>query len=224
ALAEMGFALAEEDLRGLSEAEREQAVNKWKEREALERFDLAKGPLIRGRLLQLGEEEHLLLMTQHHIISDGWSLGLLVGEVRELYGAFRQGQSDPLRELDWQYADYAVWQRERLQGAVLEEQLGFWKEHLAGAPALLELPVDRARPPVQSYAGERLGVRLSRDLTRGLRELGQGQGQGVTLFMVLLSGWAVLLSRLSGQAEVVIGTPVANRQRREWESLLGFFV
>src|SRR5262249_33623516 len=123
--AETGFALAEEDLRGVSEEEREQAGKEGKEGEAGGGWGVGKGPLIRGRLLQLGEEEYLLLVTQHHIISDGWSLGVLVGEVRELYGAFSQGQADPLPELGWQYADYAVWQREWLQGEELEEQLGF---------------------------------------------------------------------------------------------------
>ena len=179
------------------------------------------GPLIRGQLLRLGSEEHLLLITQHHIISDGWSIGVLVREVAALYGAFSQGQPNPLPALPIQYADYAVWQRQWLQAEVLHEQVAFWRAHLAGAPGLLELPNDRPRPAVQSYAGGRVGLTLSGQLTAGLRRL--SQRHGVTLFMSLLTGWAALLSRVSGQSDVVIGTPVANRQRGELESLLGFF-
>jgi NRPS condensation-like uncharacterized protein len=148
--ADSGFALTEHDLRGVSEEQRERAVDEWKEREARQQFDLAHGPLIRGQLLQLAEDEHVLLITQHHIISDGWSLGVVVREVSALYTAFSQSQPDPLPALALQYADYAVWQRVWLQDEGLEQQLGFWKEQLGGAPALLELPTDRPRPAVQS--------------------------------------------------------------------------
>jgi amino acid adenylation domain-containing protein len=219
--AEVGFHLIEHDLSGLPGAAQQQRVNELSGSEATERFDLSTGPLIRGQLLRLGPEEHLLLITQHHIISDGWSIGVMVREVAALYGAFSQGQPNPLPALPIQYADYAVWQRQWLQAEVLHEQVGFWRAHLAGAPGLLELPNDRPRPAVQSYAGGRVRLTLSGRLTTELRRL--SQRHGVTLFMSLLTGWAVLLSRLSGQSDVVIGVPVANRQRRELESLLGFF-
>ncbi|WP_454258922.1 condensation domain-containing protein, partial [Pseudoxanthomonas mexicana] len=218
----VGFALTEHDLRGMATEEQSAAVASLGTEEGLAPFDLAKGPLIRGRLLQLSETEHVLLVTQHHIISDGWSLGVLVREVSSLYAAYSQGQPDPLPALPIQYADYAAWQRQWLQGEVLEQQLSFWREHLTGAPMLLELPSDRVRPKVQSYAGGMVPVRLSAGLVSGLRRL--SQQRGTTLFMTLLAGWSVLLSRLSGQSDVVIGTPVANRQRTELEDLIGFFV
>ena len=147
---------------------------------------------------------------------------MLVNEVRQLYKAFCLGQPDPLPALTLQYADYAAWQRGWLQGAALESQLGFWKEHLRGAPALLELPTDYQRAAVQNYAGDSVGVEIPAALSRDLREL--SQRHGTTLFMTMLAGWAVLLSRLSGQTDVVIGTPVANRQRADIEALIGFFV
>jgi amino acid adenylation domain-containing protein len=221
ASADVGFHLLEQDLSGQSGAAKQLRINELSASEATERFDLSTGPLIRGQLLRLGPEEHLLLITQHHIISDGWSIGVMLREVAALYGAFSQGEPNPLPALPIQYADYAVWQRQWLQAAVLHEQVGFWRAHLAGAPGLLELPTDRPRPAVQSYAGGTVGLTLSGQLTAGLRRL--SQRHGVTLFMSLLAGWATLLSRLSGQNDVVIGTPVANRQRRELESLLGFF-
>jgi non-ribosomal peptide synthetase component F len=217
-----GFALEEHDVRGLGEDEQHRAVAQWSEAEANHPFDLASGPLIRGRLLRLSADQQILLVTQHHIISDGWSIGLLVQEVSALYSALLQGEPDPLPALPIQYADYAVWQRQMLQGETLKQQIGFWRQHLQGAPALLELPTDRARPGMQSYRGGSVGVRLSAELTRELRQL--GQRHGATLFMTLLSGWTALLARWSGQPEVVIGTPVANRQRAEVESLIGFFV
>jgi hypothetical protein len=185
-------------------------------------FDLSSGPLIRGQLLQLGAHEHILLVTQHHIISDGWSIGIMVREVSALYEAFSQAGEDPLPGLPIQYADYALWQRQWLQGEVLQSQTRYWQEQLSGAPGLLELPTDRPRPAIQSYAGGRVQLEVSGELTGRLRQL--SQRHGTTLFMTLLTGWAIVLSRLSGQSEVVIGTPVANRQRREIESLIGFFV
>ncbi|HEY0370700.1 MAG TPA: amino acid adenylation domain-containing protein, partial [Thermoanaerobaculia bacterium] len=163
-----------------------------------------------------------LLVTQHHIITDGWSLGILTREVATLYSAFSRGQADPLPPLEIQYADYAQWQREWLQGDELTRQFDFWKAHLTGAPALLELPGDRPRPSVQSYAGDRVPMVVSSELTTRLRAF--CQRHDVTPFMVLLSGWGLLLSRLSGQTDVVVGTPVANRQRREVENLIGFFI
>ncbi|MEQ1514841.1 MAG: condensation domain-containing protein, partial [Lysobacteraceae bacterium] len=219
---DLGFALAEHDLSQLPAEAREQAVREQVEAEAVVPFDFEQGPLIRGRLLRTSEEEHVLLITQHHIVSDGWSTGVMVREFAALYTAFCAGHEDPLPPLAIQYADYAAWQRDWLQGEELVRQTAFWREHLVGAPALLELPMDRPRPAVQSHVGGTLPFGLSAELTAQLKQL--GQRQGTTLFMVLLAGWSLLLSRLSGQDDVVIGTPVANRQRREVEGLIGFFV
>jgi len=220
--ADCGFALREEDLRGWPSEEREVLVASLAAEEVAAPFDLGEGPLIRGRLLTLDAGEHVLLLTQHHIVTDGWSLGILVREVATLYAAFLRGAGDPLPPLEIQYADYAQWQRRWLQGDELARQVDFWKEHLAGTPALLSLPLDRPRPVVQSHAGSRVPFRVSPELTARLRAL--SQRQGVTLFMTMFSAWGLLLSRLSGQTDVVIGTPVANRQRREIEHLIGFFV
>jgi non-ribosomal peptide synthetase component F len=158
----------------------------------------------------------------HHIVSDGWSMGVLVNEFSALYAAYTQGRPDPLPPLPIQYADYAVWQRRWITGEVLQRQLDFWRGHLAGAPAVLELPTDRLRPSVQDHAGESLGFELDAELTANLKAL--GQRHGTTLFMTMLASWAALLARLSGQSDVVIGTPVANRHRAEIEPLIGFFV
>ena len=222
AAADCGFALRHEDLSALPEAEREAAVAARIQEEAHAPFDLSHGPLIRGRLLRLDKQEHVLLITQHHIVSDGWSLSILVREVGTLYTAFSRGEADPLPTLKIQYADYAQWQRQRLQGEELTRQLDFWKRHLTGAPALLSLPLDRPRSAVQGDGGGSVSLTLSAELTAGLRAF--SHEHGATLFVTLLSAWGVLLSRLSGQNEVVIGTPVANRQRREVEDLIGFFV
>ncbi|GAB3350938.1 amino acid adenylation domain-containing protein [Lysobacter tyrosinilyticus] len=220
--AHSGFALDEEDLGALESSAQEAALAERALTEARAPFDLDRGPLIRGRLLRLSEREHVLLMTQHHIISDGWSLGVLVREMTMLYAAFVEGRDDPLSELPIQYADYAVWQREWLQGSTLQRQVDFWRTHLQGAPALLELPTDRPRPPVQSFTGNRVDLNLTPELTRALQQL--SQRHGTTLFMTLLGAWSMLLARLTGQDEVVIGTPVANRQRAQVEPLIGFFV
>ncbi|WP_460908686.1 amino acid adenylation domain-containing protein, partial [Paraburkholderia jirisanensis] len=217
-----GFALVETDLRALDPLAQHNEVERISQLEASAPFDLANGPLIRGQLLQLGEADHILLVTQHHIISDGWSIGLLVDEVSTLYAAFCQQQPDPLPALPVQYADYAAWQRQWLQGDVLKQQLEFWKSHLHGAPALLDLPADRARPAVQSYAGDSVPFALSPQLSDALRQL--SQQHGTTLFMTLLAGWAVTLGSFSGQHDIVVGTPVANRQHPDLEKLLGFFV
>jgi non-ribosomal peptide synthetase component F len=158
----------------------------------------------------------------HHIVSDGWSMGLLVREVAALYKAYQEGQESPLEELAVQYADYAVWQREWLAGEVLEGQLEYWRRQLAGAPAVLELPADRPRPRVQSYRGATSEFRLNEELTAGLKEL--SRRSGVTLFMTLLAGFEVLLWRLSGQEDICVGTAIANRTRRETEGVIGFFV
>ncbi|MES2299303.1 MAG: amino acid adenylation domain-containing protein, partial [Pseudomonadota bacterium] len=219
---EGGFALREQDLRHLSGHDQQLALARIGAAETGERFDLATGPLVRGQLLHLAQDEHVLLVTQHHIVSDGWSSAILVREVGALYGAFSQGLQDPLPALPIQYADYAAWQRDWLRGALLKEQCAFWQDHLAGAPALLALPSDRPRPASQSHAGSHLQFKLAAPLADGLRAL--AQRHGATLFMTLLAGWSSLLARLSGQDDIVVGTPVANRGRAELESLIGFFV
>src|SRR5215213_1766518 len=207
------FTLPVFDLSDLHGAVREEAANG---------FDLKAGPLLRVRLLRLGEREHVLLLTMHHIVSDGWSMGVLVRELCALYEAFLQGKESPLAPLTVQYADYAQWQREHLAGEVLEQQLQYWREQLAGAPPLLELPADRPRPAVQSFRGARESVWLGAELTRELQEL--SRAQGVTLFMTLLAGFAVLLWRCTGRQDIVVGTDVANRTRKETEGLIGFFI
>jgi amino acid adenylation domain-containing protein len=214
------FLLIEHDLRSRNDAKAE--LDRLTELESAASFDLEAGPLIRGRLIRFTEDEHVLLITMHHIVSDGWSMGVLANELSALYGAFHRGESDPLPELDIQYADYAVWQRQWVEGDILKQQGAYWKTALAGAPALLELPTDHPRPAHQNYSGAFAELDLDDQLTVGLREL--SRRHGVTLFMTLLTAWAVLLSRLSGQQDVLIGTPAANRGRAEIENLIGFFV
>ncbi|HZX26266.1 MAG TPA: condensation domain-containing protein, partial [Telluria sp.] len=216
------FPLPMHDLRGLSPAARELKAASLARRDAVEAFDLAHGPLVRARLLWLQDEEHLLLLTHHHIVSDGWSIGIELRELGILYAAIGAGRSAQLPALPIQYADYAAWQRAWLQGPALEAQIGYWRGQLAGAPAVLELPLDRQRPPVPSYRGASHPISLGPALTGALAEL--GRRHGTTLFMTMLAGWSALLARLSGQQDVVVGTPVANRQRTELEAVVGFFV
>src|SRR5689334_4591622 len=203
-------------------ADREREVQRIAEAEARLPFDLERGPLLRVRLLQVADEEQVLLVTMHHIVSDGWSMGVLVKEVATLYTAFAKGEASPLEELPIQYADYAVWQREWLRGEVLERQLEYWREQLAGAAPVLELPSDRPRPAVQSFRGSYEPVTVSAAVTARLKEL--SRREGVTLFMLLLGAWQVLLSRYTGAEDIVVGTPIANRQRGEVEGLIGYFV
>ncbi|HYW08913.1 MAG TPA: amino acid adenylation domain-containing protein, partial [Longimicrobium sp.] len=218
--AESRFGLARHDLGGHGHAEAE--LLRIVTTESAARFDLATGPLIRGRLVRMAADDHVLLITMHHIVSDGWSMGVFTRELTALYAAFRAGQPDPLPELPVQYADYAAWQRRWVDGEVLREQAEYWKASLAGAPELLELPTDRARPARQDHAGAAVGLELGEELTAGVKAL--GQRHGTTLFMTLLAGWAVVLGRLSGQDDVTIGTPTANRGRGEIEGMIGFFV
>jgi amino acid adenylation domain-containing protein len=213
------FILLEHDLRQHPSAEEE--LHRLAEHEASASFDLEHGPLIRGRLVRLSDDEHALLLTLHHIASDDWSMGVFCAELSALYAAFLRGEDDPLPALEIQYADYAVWQREWLTGERLEQQAEYWRGALAGAPALLELPTDHPRPVQQDNTGAFAEVQLGAALTAGLRDLSRRHGS--TLYMTLMAGWATLLSRLSGQTDVVIGTPVANRGRAEIENLIGFF-
>src|ERR1041385_4949433 len=189
--------------------------------EALRPFDFARGPMLRASLLQLAEEEHVLSLTMHHIVSDGWSMGVLVHEVATLYTAFSNGQPSPLDELTVQYADYAQWQREWLSGEVLAEQLSYWKRQLQGAPPVLELPTDRPRPSVQTFNGANQSFTLSKDLSGALKQL--CQSEDVTMFMLLLAAWQVILYRYSGQQDIVVGSPVANRNETATEQLIGLF-
>ncbi|MES2758519.1 MAG: non-ribosomal peptide synthase/polyketide synthase [Pseudomonadota bacterium] len=212
------FRLAKVDVSGVEEAERLRLLREETQR----RFDLARGPLFRAVLFRLSAQHHVLAMTMHHIVSDGWSMGVLLGEIGALYGAFREGRTSQLEPLPVQYADYAIWQRDWLQGEVLERQLAYWKGQLAGAPAALELPTDRPRPAVQSFRGERLAVALPAPLSRDVEAL--ARNEGATLFMVLLAAFQLLLSRWSGQDDVVVGSPIAGRTERQTEGLIGFFV
>ena len=185
-------------------------------------FDLRTGPLIRGRLIQRSAEDHLLLITMHHIVSDGWSVGVLIQELSSLYAAHRRGQPADLQALAIQYVDYAWWQRQWLQSEACREQLSYWREQLQGAPERLDLPTDRARPAVQSYRGGRVSLALNEALTEELKHL--ARQSSATLAMILHTGWCIVLSRLSAQRDIVVGVPVANRRRTEFEALIGLFV
>jgi len=214
------FTLIEQYLQGHADPAR--MLAQLSREEARAPFDLAHGPLIRGRLIRLAPTEHMLLLTLHHIVSDGWSRGILVNEFSALYGAFVQGRPDPLPPLAVQYPDYAAWQHQWLTEERLAEQLEYWRNALAGAPVLLALPTDRPRSATPSYAGASLPLTFDIELTQALKRL--SQRHDTTLFMLLVAAWAVVLARLSGQEEVVIGTPSANRGRREIEPLVGLFV
>jgi Condensation domain len=170
----------------------------------------------------LSDDEHVALLTMHHIVSDGWSMGVLVREISTLYEAFIQGKPSPLAELKIQYADFAAWQREWLQGEALERQLSYWRGQLAGAPPVLQLPTDRVRPSLRTYRGAREPVVFPAELSGQLKSL--CRREGVTLFMTLLAAFQILLSRSTGQTDIVVGTDVANRNNREIEPLIGFFV
>ncbi|PYS76432.1 MAG: non-ribosomal peptide synthetase, partial [Acidobacteria bacterium] len=215
--------LVKMSVREIEEPElREQRARALSVGEAREPFDLARGPLVRLILLELGEQEHWLLVTTHHIISDEWSIGILARELAALYAAYSDSEPSPLAELAIQYADYATWQRCWLQGEVLERQLTYWRRQLEGAPSALELPTDRPRPPVQTHRGKTASFELAAGLSLELR--GLGHREGVTPFMLFLAAFGTLLYRHTGQSEVVVGTPSANRNRREIEPLIGCFV
>ncbi|MBB4133257.1 non-ribosomal peptide synthetase, partial [Xanthomonas sp. 3075] len=216
----IGFPLSEHDLS--THPDPDAQVRSLADQEAGTPFDLDHDTLVRGRLLHLADDDHVLLVTLHHLICDGWSMGLLVRELSTLYAAFAQGQPDPLPPLQLQYADVAVWQRRWIDGDVLQRQREVWVAHLHDAPALLELPTDRPRPPQQDHRGDAVGFAFDAELTAALKSL--SQRHGTTVFMTLLAAWGVLLARLAGQDQVVIGTPVANRTRSELEPLIGLFV
>ncbi len=210
------------DLSVLPEAEREAKAQSLAAEEAERPFDLHHGPLLRASLLRLGEESHIVLFTMHHIISDAWSMEVLVREVAALYEAFSQGKPSPLADFPIQYADFAIWQRESLQAELLDEQLSYWRRQLEGAARVLELPTDRSRPAIQSYRGANQLIELGDGLSGRLSQL--ARREEMTLFMVMLAAFKVLLYRLSGQQDISVGTPVAGRTRAEIEGLIGFFV
>ncbi|HEX2094914.1 MAG TPA: condensation domain-containing protein, partial [Longimicrobiaceae bacterium] len=210
------------DLEWLPEEAREREMQRLAAAEIARPFDLARGPLLRVLLIRLREEEWGLVLVLHHIISDGWSIGVLVREISALYEAYARGVESPLEELPVQYADYAVWQRRRLTAEGLRAQVGWWRERLAGAPPLLELPTDRPRTAAPAARGESRGFGVGAETAWQVREL--GRAEGTTTFVVLLAAWQALLGRYAGQEDVSVGTVVAGRSRTELEGVIGFFV
>ena len=211
--------LVQVDLRSLPDPEREAQTAAMTEAQIP--LDLKNGPLVRTKLLRLGNDDHVLLVTTHHIAFDGWSRRILVLELAALYEAFCADQPSPLRELPLQYADYAVWQRNFLRGETLAKLLEYWKQNLAGAPTILDLPTDRLRPAVQSYRGTSKSFAFSAELSEQVTQV--SRQLGVTPFMTMLAAFDVLLSRYSGQQDILVGTPIANRNRAEVEGLIGLF-
>ena len=210
------------DLTKLYESNRESEIRRLAVEEAQKPFNLSEGPLIRGTLLHLDERDHVLLLTMHHIISDGWSMGILKRELGTFYTGFLTGKSSSLDELPIQYGDFAHWQRQWLQGEALEKQLSFWETRLEGAPSLLELPTDRPRPAVQSYRGAWESIILPSELSEAIQSLSRSE-RG-TPFITLLAAFQALLYRYTGVEDIQVGFPIANRTRMEIENLIGFFI
>ncbi|MGY3621905.1 amino acid adenylation domain-containing protein [Bradyrhizobium sp. USDA 10063] len=216
----LSIAIEEIDLRGQADAQA--AAYRLLAEEMSRPFELQRGPLVRARLIRRGPGEALFVVNMHHIVSDGWSLGVFMRELEALYTAFVQNRPSPLEELRIQYADFAVWQREWLQGDMLAQHLGYWRDQLAGIPPLLDLPCDRPRPAMESYRGAAQMFTVGPRVTDKLREL--ARERQATLFMVLLAVFKALLARTSGLHDIVVGSPIANRNRAELEALIGFFV
>ncbi|MGB3534213.1 MAG: amino acid adenylation domain-containing protein [Microcoleaceae cyanobacterium] len=210
------------DLCNLSQAAQELQIDQLLFAENKQAFELSSTHLIRVKLLHLQEQDHLLLMTLHHIISDGWSMGVLLQELSRLYQAFLNQEPSPLEELPIQYVDFASWQRQWLQGEVLENQLSYWRQQLQNAPTLSELPTDRIRPAVQTFQGASYKFKISSQLLKALKIVSQESGS--TLFITLLAVFYVLIHRYTGNEDIIIGSPIANRNRAEIEKLIGFFV
>ncbi len=210
------------DLQQYPEPQRETILEQLIQEEATTPFDLEVAPLIRCKLWQLDTTDYVLVLTMHHIVSDGWSMGILIEELSSLYQASCAGEPSPLPELAIQYADFAKWQRQWLSPEILESQLNYWKEALEDAPELLQLPTDYPRPHIQSYQGSSADFSLSSEISSKLQQL--SRNSGTTLFMTLQAAFATLLYRYSGQSDILIGSPIANRNRREIERLIGFFV
>jgi amino acid adenylation domain-containing protein len=219
---EMAWQLEIIDWQHLSSTEAEMSCQELMSSQRQQPFDLATATLIRATLGLLSQTEQILLICMHHIISDGWSMGVLREELALLYNAYSQGQPSPLELMPVQYADFAVWQRQWLHGEVLDSQLNYWQHQLADAPQFLPLPTDRPRPAVQRFRGAHSTFALSPELSQGLTQL--SQQQGVTLFMTLLAAFDTLLYRYTGQADILVGSPIANRNRQELEGLIGFFI
>ena len=210
------------DLRDLPQEGRYDEALRAAAVEAKRPFDLSSGPLFRATLIRLADDDHILLLVMHHIVSDGWSVGVFTREMSTLYQAFSTGKPSPLPELPIQYADFAVWQREWLQGEVLDTQLSYWKQQLEGAPPVLELPTDYPRPAIETFRGGKISTEIPKSLTEALKAM--SRREGATLFMTLMAGFQTLLYRYTGQEDVVVGSPIANRNRTEIEGLIGFFV
>ena len=210
------------DLTGLPEAEQRDQVRRLAADAARRPFDLEKGPLLRPDLLRLEDTDHVLVLTMHHMISDGWSMGVMIREIRSLYESFSAGTPSPLPELDIQYADFALWQREWMKGPEPAAQIDYWTKRLAGAPPVLNLPLDRPRPPRQTHHGGAEPLDIGPDLVRDLDEI--ARKAGATRFMILLAAYTVLLHRYCNQEDILVGTPVAGRNLRDIEPLIGFFV
>lgn len=210
------------DLRGLPPPEGEAQMLQLAVEEARRPFDLSRDRLVRARLLRLSDDEHVFLLTIHHIVCDGWSMGLFFAELATLYAAFSKGEPSPLPDLPIQYADYAGWQRDRLQGEVLEAQLDYWKQRLSGMPPVLDFPFDRPRPAVRRGCGAGQTFSVSKELLEALR--GLSRREGVTLYMTLLAAFQTLLGRYADLEEIVVGSPEAGRHRVETEPLIGYFV
>jgi len=209
------------DLTGLAPEEREKEAGRIAREDAETGFDLSRGPLLRVKALKLEQKQHMALYTMHHIVSDGWSMDILIREVGALYRAYSAGEESPLEDLPIQYADFAVWQREWLKGEVLERELEYWRKQLAGVEEL-KLPTDHLRPAVDSYRGAEHVFFIDAESAAALRDL--SREEGVTLFMTLLAAFQALLYRYTGQKDIVIGTPIANRSRLELEGLIGFLI
>ena len=210
------------DLSDMAADGREVRARELAMEEAQRPFDLSQKPLLRMHLVRMADDDHVLIYNMHHIVSDGWSVGIFVEELAALYPAFVAGEPSPLAPLPIQYADFSQWQRQWVQGEVLEEQLAYWKGQLAGLPEVLALPTDHPRPAVQSYRGANCPVRVSVEVAEGLRALSREAGG--TLFMTLSAAFQVLLHRYTGQTDFAVGSPIANRNRAEIERLIGFFV
>lgn len=217
-----GFHIEVESLLDVPEAERNAEVTSRVEREVRKSFDLEKGPLIRAKLYKLDDNKHGLIVTMHHIITDGWSMGIFVREISALYASQRMGMKAPLPELEIQYGDYSCWQREWLQGNELDRQLSYWRKRLGGAAEQLALPFDRARPALQTLNGSTADVTISAELSKNLRKL--AREFDTTLYIVLMTAYNIVLSKWAKQADVCVGMPVAGRTRPEVENLIGFFV
>ena len=216
------FSMPVTDLTAVLPDEKNDEARRMVREEVVGPFDLTHGPLLRVKLIALQPEEHVLLLVMHHIIADGWSIGVLIRELSALYNAIADGREPELQDLAVQYVDYASWQREWLRDEVLQEQLSYWRQRLEGAPPLLDLPADRPRPATPTHRGGQERLIVPADVSRSLREL--SKREGVTLFMLLLAAFKVLLMRYSGHTDVVVGTPIAGRRHKEVEGLIGLFV